>query len=112
MDIKEKRKQYYLNNKEKLLTYSKQYYYDNRNARLQYYYNNLDVRKKYNNEYWALHGQKYLEQRSKDNKLKLKHREYNNNIYSERPKHIHQNNYYNPTLKKDFVVSFPSYDST
>ena len=70
------------------------------------------VRNKYNNEYWALNGQKYLEQRSKDNKLKLKHREYNNNIYSERPKHIHQNNYYNPTLKKDFVVSFPSYDST
>ena len=38
MDIKEKRKQYYLNNKDKLLTYSKQYYNDNRLARLQYYY--------------------------------------------------------------------------
>ena len=50
MDIKEKRKQYYLNNKDKLLTYSKQYYYDNRLARLQYYHDNLDVRKKYNNE--------------------------------------------------------------
>ena len=45
MDIKEKRKQYYLNNRDKLLTNSKQYYYDNRNARLQYYYNNIDVRK-------------------------------------------------------------------
>ena len=44
MDSKEKRKQYYLNNKDKLLTYSKQNYYDNRNARLQYYYDNLDVR--------------------------------------------------------------------
>ncbi len=89
MDIKEKRKQYYLNNKDKLLTYSKQYYYDNRLARLQYYHDNIDVRKKYNNEYWALHGHKYLEQRSKDNESKLKHREYNNKIYSERPKHIH-----------------------
>ena len=46
MDIKEKRKQYYLNNKDKLLTYSKQYNHDNRLARLQYYYDNIDVRKK------------------------------------------------------------------
>ncbi len=98
MDIKEKRKQYYLNNKDKLLTYSKQYYYDNRNARLQYYYDNLDVRKKYNNEYWAVHGHKYLEQRSNNNELKFKHREYNNNTYSERPKHIHQNNSFKPTF--------------
>ncbi len=45
MDIKERRKQYYLNNKDKLLTYSKQYYYENRPARLQYYHNNIDVRK-------------------------------------------------------------------
>jgi len=73
--ILEKSKQYYLNNKDKLLlTYSKQYYYDNRLARLQYYHKNIDVRKKYNSEYWALHGHKYLEQRSKDNELKLKHR--------------------------------------
>ena len=42
-----KSKQRYLHNKDKLLiTYSKQYYYDNRLARLQYYYNNKDVRKK------------------------------------------------------------------
>jgi hypothetical protein len=43
--ILEKSKQYYLNNKDKLLTYSKQYYYDNRLARLQYHYKNIDVRK-------------------------------------------------------------------
>ena len=90
MDVKEKRKQYYINNRDKLLTYSKQYYCDNRLARLKYYYNNIDVRKKYNNEYWALNGYKYLEMRSKDNEHKLNHREYNKNIYSERPKHIHQ----------------------
>ncbi len=43
MDFKEKIKQHYLNNKDKLLTYSKQYYHDKRLARLQYYYDNLDV---------------------------------------------------------------------
>ncbi len=58
------------------------------------------------NGYWALNGHKYLEQRSKDNDLKLKHREYNNNIYSERPKHIHQNNYFNPTFKNDLLLGF------
>ncbi len=42
----EKSKQRYLNNKDKvLIPYSKQYYYDNRLARLQYYHNNIDVRK-------------------------------------------------------------------
>ena len=99
MDIKEKRKQYYIDNRDRIIERNKQYYYDN-----------LEERKKYNNEYWALNGHKYLEQRSKDNELKLKHREYNNNIYSERPKYIHQNNYFNPTVKNDFIVSFPSYD--
>ena len=46
--VDQKMKQYYLNNKDKLLTHSNQYYHDNRFARLQYYYDNLDVRKKYN----------------------------------------------------------------
>ncbi len=50
--------------------------------------------------------------RSKDNDHKLNHREYNKNIYSERPKHIHQDKVFNPTLKSDFIVSFPSYDNT
>ncbi len=64
MDINEKRKRFYLNNKDEILTHSKQYQYDNRLARLQYNYDNIDVRKNYNNEYWALHGYKYIEQRS------------------------------------------------
>ncbi len=42
-------------------------------ARLQYYYDNIDIRKKNSNEYWALHGHKYLEQRSKNNELEFKH---------------------------------------
>ncbi len=33
MEVKEKRKQYYLNNKDKLLIYSKQYYYRNKEER-------------------------------------------------------------------------------
>ena len=70
MDIKEKRKQYYLNNKDKLLTYSKQYYYDNRNARLQYYYDNREERQKYNYEYWSINGHKYIEERKEKRKNK------------------------------------------
>ncbi len=45
MDIKEKRKQYYLNNRDKILEKSKQYYHDNK-----------EERQKYINEYLALHG--------------------------------------------------------
>ena len=57
MDIKEKRKQYYLNNKDKLLTYSKQYYYENK-----------EERQKYNYEYWSKNGHKYMEERTKNRK--------------------------------------------
>jgi hypothetical protein len=58
MDIKEKRKQYYLNYKDKLLTYSKQYNYDNR-----------DERQKYNYEYWSINGHKYI-YKGKETQLK------------------------------------------
>ena len=54
MDVKEKRKQYYLNNKDKLLTYSKQYYYENK-----------EERQKFNHEYWSKNGHKYIEERKK-----------------------------------------------
>ncbi len=37
------------------------------------------------------------------NKQKIKHREHKNNIFSERPKYLHQNNYFNPTSKKILV---------
>ena len=46
MDIKERRKQYYLNNREKILEKSKQYYHDNKEEILekskQYYHDNKD----------------------------------------------------------------------
>ena len=54
MDIIEKRKQYYIDNKDRILQRNKQYYYDNK-----------EVRQAYNNEYWSLHGHKYTEERSK-----------------------------------------------
>ena len=58
MDIKEKRKQYYIDNRDKILERNKQYYYDNK-----------EERQRYNKEYWALNGHKYLEKRSKDDKF-------------------------------------------
>jgi hypothetical protein len=94
MDSKEKRKQYYLNNKDKLLTYSKKYYYDNSKER-----------RKYNQEYWALNGHKYIEKRSKDIEYKAKQRDYYLK-YRERTKYIHQDNYFHATSKKHFIVNF------
>ena len=52
MDIKEKRKQYYIDNHERI-----------KEKNLQYYYDNKEDRQRYNNEYWALHGDKYKEER-------------------------------------------------
>ena len=76
MDIKERRKQYYLNNREKILEKSKQYYHDNKEEILekskQYYHDNKEERKKYNNEYWNLHGHTYMQKRSVDQKMKEK----------------------------------------
>ena len=43
MDIKEKSKQYYINNRDRILEKSKQYYNDNK-----------EERQKYNNEYWKI----------------------------------------------------------
>jgi hypothetical protein len=67
MDIKERRKQYYLNNREKILEKSKQYYHDNK-----------EERQKYNNEYWALHGHIYMQKRSVDQNMKEKREKYYN----------------------------------
>ena len=55
MDEKKlKNKQYYLDNREKILERSKKYYYDN-----------IEIRKEYNRNYWELNKDKYLEQRSR-----------------------------------------------
>ena len=59
MDIKEKRKQYYIDNRDRIIERNKQYYYDNK-----------EERQKYNNEYWALHGHKYIKERKEKRKNK------------------------------------------
>jgi DNA-directed RNA polymerase beta' subunit len=82
MDIKEKGKQYYLNNRDKILEKSKQYYHDNKDKILekskQYYHDNKEERQKYNNEYWALHGHIYMQKRSVDQNMKEKRKKYYN----------------------------------
>ena len=55
MDIVEKRKQYYIDNKERIKAKNKKYYHDNKAER-----------QLYNRHYWALHGHKYVKQRSED----------------------------------------------
>ena len=93
-NILEKRKQYYLNNRDKILQRNKQYYYDNK-----------EERQRYNNEYWALNGHKYVEKRSKDDEFKSKQSEYYRN-YRQRPKYIYQDNFFKPTSLNDFIVRF------
>ena len=50
MEIIEKRKQYYNDNKERIKASNKKYYHDNKAER-----------QIYNREYWALHGHKYIQ---------------------------------------------------
>ena len=94
MDIKEKRKQYYIDNRDKILARNKQYYYDN-----------IEERQRYNKEYWSLNGHKYVEKRSKDDEFKSKQSEYYRK-YRERPKYIYQDNFFKPTSLNDFIVRF------
>jgi len=62
MDSKEKRKQYYIDNRDKIIERNKKYYHDNK-----------DERQKYNYEYWSVNGHKYMEERKeKRKKLKFK----------------------------------------
>jgi hypothetical protein len=68
MDIKEKRRQYYINNRDRILEKSKQYYNDHK-----------EESQKYNNEYRSLNGHKYVLKRTKDENIKIKNREYYNN---------------------------------
>ena len=56
MDIKEKRRKYYIDNRDRINERNKQYYY-----------NNIVERQRYNTEYWSLNGHKYVEKRRKDN---------------------------------------------
>ena len=95
MDIKEKRKQYYLDNRNKIIERNKQYYYDNREERL-----------KYNYEYWSLNGHKYVEQRRNDNDYKLKHNEYYKNYREIHKKIKPQNIFLKSTTLNEIVVCF------
>ncbi len=62
---KEKARENYINNRDKLNEKAKQYYQDHK-----------EERKKYNNKYWEEHKQKYLIQRRKDNGYKNRQKEY------------------------------------
>ena len=77
MDIKDKRKQYYLDNHEL-----------KKKKALQYYYDNQEERTLYNREYWAMHGHKYILKRSEDIVYKANQRLYYQG-YRERKKHIY-----------------------
>ena len=94
MDIKQKQKQYYIDNQESI-----------KQKNLQHYYNNKEERQRYNKEYWALNGHKYVEKRSKDDEFKSKQSEYYRN-YRQRPKYIYQDNFFKPTSLNDFIVRF------
>ena len=65
MDITEKRKQYYNDNKERIKASNKKYY----------------QRQIYNRDYWAIHGHKYIKQRSEDSIYKENQRIYYEKYY-------------------------------
>ena len=71
---KEKAKQNYINNRDKLNEKAKQYYHDHKAER-----------QKYNNEYWEEHKHKYLEKRKHDRGYRMKQKEYYE-TYKDRPK--------------------------
>ena len=97
MDIKEKRKQYYNDNKERMKEQAKQYYHDNKAER-----------QLYNRHYWDLHGHKYTKQRSEDPIYKANQRIYYEKYYEkykvkEDPVTI-ENRFH--TTKDDLIVIF------
>ena len=77
MDITEKRKQYYMDNKERIKIKNKKYYHDNKAER-----------QIYNRDYWALHGHKYVKQRSEDTVYKAINEYILRNIENEKNKYI------------------------
>ncbi len=69
MDIIEKRKQYYIDNKERI------------KAKNKYCHDNKAERQIYNRDYWAIHGHKYTKQRSVDTVYKANQRIYYEKYY-------------------------------
>jgi hypothetical protein len=97
MDIIEKRKQYYIDNKERIKASNKKYYHDNKAER-----------QIYNREYWSLHGHKYIKQRSEDSIYKANQRIYYEKYYEkykvkEKPVNI-ENRF--KTTHDDLIVIF------
>ena len=105
MDAKEKRKQYYLDNKERIKERNKQYYHDNK-----------EVRQEYNRNYWSINGHMYIEQQKKTvdhKKVYLKYEEYHEEYNKKYSTGIHQkyvHKFYNlniqDNVKKDIIVYF------
>ncbi len=76
-NFKERYKQYYQNNKDKIIETNKKYYYDNREALLHYYASISHI---------------YIEKRRHDREYKAKQREYYKTyyqVYKERPIYIY-----------------------
>ena len=71
---KEKSRENYINNRDKLNEKAKQYYHDHK-----------EERKKYNSKYWEEHKHKYSEQRKHDIEYKNKQNIFYQ-IYKDRPK--------------------------
>ena len=95
MDITEKRQQYYNDNKERIKANNKKYYHDNKAER-----------QLYNRHYWALHGHKYVKQRSEDSIYKANQRIYYEKYYEkERPVQVCRDNRFHAT-KNDLIVTF------
>jgi hypothetical protein len=101
MNIKKaKKKEYYLNNKEKLLEQRKEYYLNNKEKlleqRKEYYLNNKEYQKEYQKEYRLNNKEKILEQTKKyylNNKEKKKEYQLNNKEkIKERKKEHYLNN--------------------
>lgn len=70
MDQKEKQRNYYLKNRERILEQSKKYYYDN-----------IEERKEYNRNYWDKNKDKYMIRRTNDERYKTQHRLYYHHYY-------------------------------
>ena len=97
MDIVEKRKQYYIDNKERIKAKNKKYYHDNKAER-----------QLYNRHYWALHGHKYIKLRSEDSIYKANQRIYYEKYYKkykEKEKPVCNENRFHAT-QDDLIVIF------
>ena len=97
MDITEKRKQYYNDNKERIKASNKKYYHDNKAQR-----------QIYNRDYWAIHGHKYIKQRSEDSIYKANQRIYYEKYYEkykEKERPVCKENRFHAT-PDDLIVIF------